>query len=110
VDTPDFTHTSTIENRVTNVVGMRFLFPSTKLYHLNHPPTHNLCTIRSFFLPSFLSLQFGLLRRHSRAHHVPDITRRLVKEERHALAAEVLADDVELHAVLVDHVCDSVKR
>ena len=61
-------------------------------------------------LPSLLSLQLSLLSRHRRAHHIPNVTRRLVKEERHALAAEVLADDVELHAVLVDHVCDSVKR
>lgn len=61
-------------------------------------------------LPSFLSLQLSLLRRQRRAHHIPNIARRLVEEERHALATEVLADDVELHAVLVDHVCDSVKK
>ena len=52
----------------------------------------------------------NLLRRHRRAHHVPDVARCLVEEERHAFAAEVLADDVELHAVLVDHVCDSVGK
>ena len=62
------------------------------------------------FLPSLRSSQLGLLRRHRRAHHVPDVARCLVEEERHALAAEVLADDVELHAVLVDHVCDSVGK
>jgi phosphoenolpyruvate carboxylase len=56
----------------------------------------------------FHHLQLRLLRRHRSAHHISNITRRLVKEERHAFAAKVLADDVELHTVLVDHVGDSV--
>ena len=66
------------------------------------------------FLPNHLlytsSLQLRLLCRHRSAHHIPYVTRRLVKEECHALAAEVLADDIELNAVLVDHVCDSVEN
>lgn len=69
-----------------------------------HPSIHP----SSFFF--LLSLQLSLLRGHRRAHHVPDITRRLVEVERHALAAEVLADDVELDAVLVDHVGDSAEK
>lgn len=55
-------------------------------------------------------LQLGLVSRHGSAHHIPNITRRLIEEESHALATQVLADDVELHAVLVDHVGDSVER
>ena len=51
-----------------------------------------------------LRLVFG-----SGLHHLSDVAGGLVEEEGHALAAEVLADDVELDAVLVDHVGHSMK-
>lgn len=51
-----------------------------------------------------LQLRLALL---SSLHHLPYITSRLIQEESHALAAEILAHDVELDVVLVDHVCDT---
>jgi hypothetical protein len=57
-----------------------------------------------------LRLQLRLVLGHGSAHHVPDIAGGLVQEEGHALAAEVLADDVELNGVFVDHVGDSAEE
>ena len=43
----------------------------------------------------------------SRHHYVSDITGRFIEEEGHAVRAEALANNVELYAVLVDHICNS---
>lgn len=54
-----------------------------------------------------VNLQLGLFG-DGRQHEVTHVLCSLVEVVRHAVTAEVLADDVELDAVLVDHICDTV--
>src|SRR5215469_5617589 len=53
-----------------------------------------------------LQLRLWLLERLQ--HHVPDIPSGLTEIEAHTLTAETLAHNVELDAILVDHVGNSV--
>jgi len=52
-------------------------------------------------------LQLGLGRFQAREQHIPDVARGLVEVEAHSLAAEFLGYDVELYAILVNHISDS---
>lgn len=53
------------------------------------------------------NLKLGL---QLRTHDLLDIHRGLVEEESHALTSQALADDVELDALLVDHVGDTASN
>lgn len=76
------------------------------------------CLLYSMTIPSLTCFLF-LLNHHLQPRlgagsltlqDRPDVLRGLIEEEGHALGAEALADNVELDAVLVDHVCHSARR
>jgi len=53
------------------------------------------------------TLQVGFRCLESWEKHFSDIVRSFVQIEAHSICAEVLADDVELYTVLVDHIRDT---